>query len=833
VRPLTSLSVLLFAAACSDPTVEPSARSPGTAQPAAPGAASPGTLGSSRLADAEAQATAARCTSCHTPSDAVRARIPALPSPDLSALGTRVAGGFLEEWLTTHFAPDPETARDLAHFLTDATGPSQLAPVRLSSGAIARGERLWRQMACAACHRTNGIAHLAAKTDVHNLAAGLQAGLHAAVPHDFGLDPGESSALAAWLLREQADDTAVDVPEGLAWECFHLRIQDGEPPALDGLTPAARGITDRITTEHSGDRDNHYALRFRGEVLIPAAGTWGFVLGSDDGSWLHLDGQLVVANGGIKPHQRRRGERELTAGWHDIEVVFTQAAGGASLELLWAPPGATAPEPIPAGSLSTATSVLVPPAALVVDAQRAARGERAFAAARCNSCHQTAGLPAAAPAPAWSELADAQAACPHVDQPGDAHQVLAADLAAPRSDAEELTYRLRRDRCTACHERKEGATTWGGLRREAADLLEEIEDLGDEGRLPPALTEVGHRLRKDWIAAVIRGDERIRHYMTARMPILPPGEATAYAELFAKVDPRTDADVEPPFSEEAAELGRELAGADKLSCITCHSVADHPSLGAQGMDLARQHERLRPAWFKEWILAPNAARPGTRMPTFWGSNDPAASDQADALRVWMSLGGAMPLPPGIQRNGRGLMLSSDGRRPVLHGAFLDGLSARCIAVGSPQRTHFAYDLAHRRLAWLWRGDFLDASGTWDGRAGSLLRPAGQDWVRLPPGETLIVAGADGPTELLGWDVDDEGYPIFRLRRGAVELRDAVRPGLRSGGSVIVRTLTAIGGAARVLVAGSDGDGPRAFLDDQQVSTVDLSPDTPTEIEYRW
>ena len=40
---------------------------------------------------------------------------------------------------------------------------------------------------------------------------------------------------------ERADDTAVDVPEGLAWECFHLRIQDGEPPALDGLTPAARG----------------------------------------------------------------------------------------------------------------------------------------------------------------------------------------------------------------------------------------------------------------------------------------------------------------------------------------------------------------------------------------------------------------------------------------------------------------------------------------------------------------------------------------------------------------------------------------------------------------
>src|SRR5688572_31281858 len=44
-----------------------------------------------------------------------------------------------------------------------------------------------------------------------------------------------------------------------------------------------------------------------------------------------------------------------------------------------------------------------------------------------------------------------------------------------------------------------------------------------------------------------------------------------------------------------------------------------------------------------------------------------------------------------------------------------GVSARCLCVGTRERTHFAYDLASARLVWLWRGDFVDAGGTWSGR----------------------------------------------------------------------------------------------------------------------
>ena len=171
-------------------------------------------------------------------------------------------------------------------------------------------------------------------------------------------------------------------------------------------------------------------------------------------------------------------------------------------------------------------------------------------------------------------------------------------------------------------------------------------------------------------------------------------------------------------------------------------------------------------------------------------------------------------------------------RPILHGAFLPGLSARCLCVGTAQRTHFAFELGGARLAWLWRGDFLDASGTWSGRAGQLLQPAGQDHVVL---NDLAIAAGDAKTtarELRGQRRTSDGYPVLQVQVGDADYEDEVRPRLVAGGSEIVRTLRCTRGALVVKVP-SPADGVRATVAGAAANEHRLAAGQTLEIVYRW
>ncbi len=93
----------------------------------------------------------------------------------------------------------------------------------------------------------------------------------------------------------------------------------------------------------------HVALRFSGFVDASADDVYRFVLGSDDGSRLRVDGELVVDNDGAHAAQERDGTIALARGLHRIEVVWWNRTGGTHLELRWARPGESlAPIPIAA-----------------------------------------------------------------------------------------------------------------------------------------------------------------------------------------------------------------------------------------------------------------------------------------------------------------------------------------------------------------------------------------------------------------------------------------------------------------------------------------------------
>ncbi|MCA8964074.1 MAG: hypothetical protein KDC48_04280, partial [Planctomycetes bacterium] len=471
-----------------------------------------------------------------------------------------------------------------------------------------------------------------------------------------------------------------------------------------------------------------------------------------------------------------------------------------------------------------------PPAAAAPTADAVQRGRLAAAQKRCSSCHEIedaelAAMPAPPAAKPFAELGEQP--CPAAHGSPAMVEGRRAVASKPMTAAEQLQVAMLADGCLSCHQR-DGR---GGLPPAVRQLLVEVEDIGDEGRVPPDLTGVGHRLRGSWIERLLAGDVRARPYLKVRMPKLPAERAQQYAAWFAALDGQDGDDVEPAFTAEAVELGRRMAGVGGRNCVTCHAFAGRRSLGPQGMDLVMQHQRLRPAWFRQWVLAPTRHRPGTRMPPAWLDEGPQARAEVDAIRVLTSLGDAAPLPPGVDQT-TGLVLVPSGR-PILHGAFLKGLSARCIAVGSPLRTHYAFDVEHAALAWLWRGDFVDAKGTWSGRAGQLVEPLGKDHVVLADFATAPA----GERRVQGRREADDGYPVFRVGIGegaeAVAYEDHSVPRLREGGSEVVRTLRCVQGAVEFSFPERREDGARVLVQGQPAKLVELSVGQQVEVVYQW
>jgi hypothetical protein len=318
----------------------------------------------------------------------------------------------------------------------------------------------------------------------------------------------------------------------------------------------------------------------------------------------------------------------------------------------------------------------------------------------------------------------------------------------------------------------------------------------------------------------------VRPYMDARMPHFGDEAVGHLVEAFLAVDANAsfapaDSSTAPLSGADAIRAGHRLAGTTGLSCITCHTTAGQPSLGVPGMDLAIMHERLQPDWFRRWMDDPIALRDGTRMPSYFENGrsilgrilDGDATAQIDALWAWMSLGDALPLPEGVVVD-RAAYDVVPVEQPAYVGTFMKGLSARVLAVGFPANVHLAYDGQHVRLARVWRGQFFDASGTWRGRAGQLVEPAGDAVQELPPGPSFAltdgyddkgwmpsdsltpwpdVGAQEADWRFLGHTRGPDGQPTFRSswpRRSAepkILVEETISPGLDEGGGHLVRS----------------------------------------------
>ncbi|MFN0069426.1 MAG: c-type cytochrome [Limisphaerales bacterium] len=810
------------------------------------------------------------CVACHAPTPAAAARLSAKVGPRFGGEALRLTPQFLREYLANpaqvgaaRAMPDvlhglPAAAKAdaveaLTHYLVSLPSAVADTPAEADPADIAEGRRLFHTVGCVACHapeaspdevfphgarlgpaefdalRLDSIrtSVLARKTTVAALAAFLRdplksrpSGRMPAVP----LGEREAAALAAYLLRDQAAAGGGEafVP-GLRVEYFETRTE-GRMPDFETLTAAARGVATNLSAAYIR-RADHVALRFTGHLEAPADGEYTFWTVSDDGSQLYLDGRLVVDNAGEHGAVEKSGKVTLKAGRHPLRVTWFENAGGEELAVSWSGPG-FGREVIPASRLSRAARPMRPlgETSFTVDAAQAARGRALFGSLGCASCHAVddlAGAPTAPPVPALAALRANPAAGCLADEPPAGRPrffltavertalretVAAAEkLETPLTPAQSVHHTLARLSCYACHAR-DGVGGPGDLRAAYFTTAGEA-DLGDEGRLPPALTRTGFKLRTAALGAILTNAAAARPYMAVRMPQFGAANVGHLPALFASAD-GGGTGMAPAFDATLAKHGRKLAGTGGLACVSCHTFGKFPSLGIPALDMTRMAGRLRWEWFDAYLRDPASLRPGTRMPAFWPEGRAVNTDVLDgdtarqiaALWHFLSRGAEAELPDGLVV---GQMEIAPTNGPAIYRHFLEGAGTRAIGVGYPEKVNLAWDADQMRLALAWHGGFVDAAKHRTGRGEGFQGPLGVDVIKFPEGPPLArlaqpqdvwpaAAGADAGYRMRGYAFDAERRPVFRYEFAGLAVEDHVVPRTTELDASLRRTVTVRG-----------------------------------------
>ncbi len=91
-----------------------------------------------------------------------------------------------------------------------------------------------------------------------------------------------------------------------------------------------------------------HSAEWSGRLLVEEpGGTHELATDSDDGSWLWIDGRLVVDNGGEHGGRIRSGIVDLTPGEHELRLRWNDFGGGQIIRLFWRPPDMGELVPIP------------------------------------------------------------------------------------------------------------------------------------------------------------------------------------------------------------------------------------------------------------------------------------------------------------------------------------------------------------------------------------------------------------------------------------------------------------------------------------------------------
>ena len=792
------------------------------------------------------------CTSCHAVDAARQAAIVPRTAPLLDGVGSRVKPGYLREFLSDPQATKPGTAMPsvfaglpahdradaveaLVHFLA-STGA--LKPEKSQKKFVAPGEELYKKVGCAVCHGTRDAAgnqdkifavslplgDLTAKYSLSSLRMFLE-NPHATRPSGRMpklLDAKEAAQVANYLMQGASPDLA-----GIANMTYTYYEGSWQNlPDLDKIKPRATGKSSGFDLSLAL-RLNEMAMQFEGFLKIERDGEYRFHLTSDDGSKLFIDGKLVVDNDGIHAPSTKSGTVKLTKGVHPFKAAVFNAGGGVELDVYIEGPGL--------GRQSASSFVFLTPdgnpppkkagkedGPIALQAPLVEKGRTIFASVGCANCHALnlgAKVESTLKAPPLAKLSPT-AGCldpelkqfakgPHYALDGAQRSALVAVIKAPTpaetTSAETIARTMTAFNCYACHERNKV----GGVQEELNSFFVTSQpEAGDEVRLPPSLTGVGAKLQADYLRQVLDKGAHDRPYMLTRMPGFGNANVGNLVALLENADtalssPKVTLDMPPAKIKAEA---RSLVGEGALACIKCHTFAGKKAEGVQGMDLTVMTQRLRKAWFHNYLLDPNKYRPGTRMPAAWPFGQATlpkylggtAAQQIEGVWIYLSDGTKAALPPGMKKLSMALIPDKDA---IIYRNFIEGGGPRAIAVGYPEKAHLAFDANNLRLAMIWQGAFIDASRHWSGRGEGFEPPAGDNVIHLPGGvafarlDTLDQAwpkmsGREQPAYRFGgYRLGKDDRPTFFYTVHGVKIEDSPDAVAGNFSPSIRRTLT--------------------------------------------
>jgi mono/diheme cytochrome c family protein len=754
---------------------------------------------------------------------------------------------------------DAATAAAIAAFLTQGTS---WRPAGVSFGAVRRGEVLFHSVGCAACHGDQrdvaaieairkGLApppeHLDEEEDTPARKVASDAGYatpdfamplgklddkytlsslitflqdpHAVRPSGrmpaLNLKPEEARDIASYLLKN------VKVKANIHFD--HYEGDWGSVPDFSQLTPTDSGETTDFSVSAS-PKTEAFGLRFTGFLQIPTAGDFRFFLSSDDGSKLLIDGKVVVDNDGVHPAGYRDGVATLKAGPHDVVVEYFEAGG--QEELAVEIEGPNMPRQPMAGFV-TLTQEAVTAAedpATAASPELIEQGRQAFASLGCAACHQFGEgeqrIAWTGKAPQFADLKTSGgclAEQPAASVPNFAMSPLQRDditaailasrgpnagpnVASARSEISQIMLTMN---CYACHARG----SIGGVSEPMTHVfVGSIPEMGDEGRVPPALDGAGDKLNEAWLKTILNDGAKDRPYMQTRMPKF--GNALADALVPRLIASDLQESVFPVVMPEADHRvkadARLMVGDQALSCIKCHTFEKYAATGIQSLDMTTMTRRLRRDWFHRYMLNPQQYRPGTRMPAAWPNGRSVVPDilgseagvQIEAIWQYLLDGDRAKIPSGLMREAIELIPAD---RPIIYRNFLEGLSPRGIAVGFPEQAHFAWDAEHMTPRLIWHGAFIDASKHWVDRGPGNQSPLGDHVMTLPAGPpiaTLISLDEPWPDKsprengfhFKGYLLDAGGVPGFRYQWNDVSVTDSLQPFMASPDNGLQRTV---------------------------------------------
>ena len=645
----------------------------------------------------------------------------------------------------------------------------------------------------------------------------------------FKLSDSEATSLAMYLLRGQArgmfdGDAKLQKTSGLKYSYLELGSPTAEPHGAvqdfvehyPGTAPAslpasAHFVKSGITHEISDaikERQEQIALVFSGYISIPEDGEYVFYTSSDDGSRLYVGSGLVVNNDGDHGMTERNGKAILSAGDHAFKVTYFNHGGPAGLSVYVEGPGMDK-QAVPEEWLSHLGQPMLPTGSetFSIDKTKASQGQAWFRKLGCASCHTilesgAASIAASEAKPLISIGIDSGKGCLS-DEPGISSPLYhltssereaitssisqIENLSNPLDARQQVLRKMISMNCFACHARDEVGGISSG--RNQFFLTQGEADLGDEGRIPPNLTGVGRKLKREWMKKVLDEGASVRPYMATRMPVFGKDNVHGMVDLIFEADKRSETVSSTEKSSlEDAKYGRKLVGVGGMACITCHTFGKFSSLGIPALDLTTAGDRLQKDWFVRYLKDPASLRPGTRMPSFWPDGQSVNRDvfdgdtqrQIDAIWSYLNIADDNNPPTGLIQGKKEIIANSEA---VMYRNFIEGAGPRAIGVGYAEKANLAFDADQVRMAMIWQGPFMDGARHSSGRGAGFEPPLGHNLVQFPNGPPFAfsvdpehtqwpkLAGKAAGYEFKGYWLDSKRRPKFKYQFMAMDVED--------------------------------------------------------------